>query len=289
MSYRTAYGGNNREDREREIREQFEWVEFGGEYHPWQLVAAGLDTTFGSGGQITEHFTEKQAKELMAKVAKRIADESKKSPIASGIMSFTTWETPLGTRVNLGDQYVPYVGVLKTGGKAEFVKPPKPQPRGYQAFRTGIDQASQGKSDFPGLTSSIESQWIRYICTHCLNNADTREAYKEFRRRLDVAYQYRYEPKLFAEVYGGNAFLDLETIPPAIPEDSKVGALIKKFVWHCVDNPGDEKGYREFHRRVREDLYPNALKLMPDHKAVENCWLKCMMWHLAANPPVIEQ
>ncbi len=285
-----AIAGHSRSDKEKAVRERFEWVVFGGEYHPWQLVPIGLDAAFTSGGLLSEEFAKNEAKKLGIDFAARLVSESKKSPIASGIMSFTMWESPFGQRINLGDKYVPYIGVLKRDSKPEASPHIEvPAPNGYSEFRRRMDEATSGKAELPALRDSIESQWLKYICNHCVGNSNTRDGYLEFRRRLDVAYQYRYAPGEFDKNYRGKPNLDLETIPPAFPADSKVGASLKEFVAHCVGNPDGEKGYQEFHRRIHDEVYPRAAKNLAGVDSAESAWTMYLMWHLVGNVPVIEK
>lgn len=284
-----ANAGHNREDKEQEVRDRFEWVVFGGEYHPWQLAPAAVDVIFG-GGELTKDFAIAESKKFSINFAEELATRDQKAPIAGGIMSFTMWEKPLGVKVNIGDKYVPYMGVLKKDKSVP--KPPvfAPEERGYSEFRRRLGETTKAdRAGLPALPSSVESQWIQYIINHCVNNTNTREGYKEFRRRIDLAFQYRYAPGEFKKNYEGRPNLDLDTIPAALPQDSVVGGILKEFVSHCAGNPDGEAGYKEFHRRVSEEIYPSAIKKLSGNSSVEAAWTMYILWHLAGNFPTIEK
>lgn len=284
-----ASAGSTRDDKEQEIRDRYDWVIFGGEYGAFPALAIGLDATF-FGGQMSIDFAKSEAQKFGVDLAKELAKQSRKGPITGGVMRFTMWEKPLGVKVNIGDKFVPYIGVLKPDTEAPPpIKIEIPDKKGYTEFRRRIEEATTGKTDLPPLTTSVESQWIRYICGHSVGNNNTRDGYKEFRRRLDVAYQYRYLPEEFKKNYEGKPNLDLPTIPPALPADSKVGAILKSLVGHCVGNPDGEAGYGEWHRRAEKEILPGATKTLSGSDTVEGTWTLYILNHLVGNRPVIEE
>ena len=106
---------HNRKDREREVRNRYEFVVFGGEYHLGHAVLAVIDGYY-TGGQVTWATAKQELKSLFVDVAQKMIDEGldpTSEPIYVDKFVFENWEEVLGNKIPLPNKFVPYVAARK--------------------------------------------------------------------------------------------------------------------------------------------------------------------------------
>jgi hypothetical protein len=107
---------HDRAEQENQVRAKYDHVIFSGSEF-------GLGTAVGlavaaalSGGDYTYAFMLDEAKKFSVDVAQGVVDlriNPADYEFVPEIMTFHTWETPFGTKVNTGDKIVPFVGLRK--------------------------------------------------------------------------------------------------------------------------------------------------------------------------------
>lgn len=110
---------HNRPEREAQIRDQYHFVVFGGEYSLAHAALAAIDAVI-DGGNLTYDFLKDELTRFGIELAISMASAKPPvlptEPLYVGKMIFENWEEPLpGLKIALPNKFVPYVAARKKG------------------------------------------------------------------------------------------------------------------------------------------------------------------------------
>ncbi|NEZ54981.1 hypothetical protein [Adonisia turfae] len=106
---------HNRAERERAVREKYEFVVFGGEYSVFNALLAAVDGII-TGGNFTYAFLKNEARNFGIDLATALS-QAGLNPLNETLyfdkFVFNNWEKKFGIRITLPNKFVPYVAARK--------------------------------------------------------------------------------------------------------------------------------------------------------------------------------
>jgi hypothetical protein len=148
---------HNRAEREKEVREKYHFVVFGGEYSLAHVLLSALDI-FVNEGQYTADFVWSQVKgfgiDLITEMLNAGLDPTQE-PMYVGKFIFENWENFQGQKIQLPNKFVPYVAARKI---AAGVPPPSSNTYKWQDFMAD-DLVFLGKPTGEIYTCNGTNKW----------------------------------------------------------------------------------------------------------------------------------
>jgi hypothetical protein len=145
---------HNRAKREQELRNQFSFVVFNGEYSVVHAALAVVDV-ISTGGTVTLTYLQEELGEFGQQVAAKMIEAGVNpvtEPLYAGVMTFQNWETPIpGWKVSLPNKFVPYVAARRI--------PVPPPVEGTGNFKIPILQVGTALHETNGYFDFSVARW----------------------------------------------------------------------------------------------------------------------------------
>ena len=112
---------HNRAEKEKEIRDRYEFVVFDGEWSSAHAILAVIDA-FYTGGSVTWEVVKSEMQEIFGNVSQAMIEhglDPLNEPIYVDKMIFQNWEREFGIKLKLPNKFVPYVAARKKSDKAQ--------------------------------------------------------------------------------------------------------------------------------------------------------------------------